>query len=130
VNMAVIPAETDRRWYPPDPEHTDTYPINFLIGDLGRIIGRAEFDEANRMTEFSLTAQTYLAGAWWDVARVDSADGEVHVHYFYRTRTYADREVLFPIRCQNDVDRGYVLADKLLVVCWDDNVRRWRHGES
>ena len=123
-----IAAEKDQRWYPPDPEHTETVLINFLIGDLGRIIGRAEFDEANRLTEFSLTAHTRLAGDWWDVARVDTAHGEVHIHYFYRTRSYYDREVILPIYCQNDVDRGYLAAERLLVVCWDDNLRRWHDG--
>lgn len=129
VNMAApAPADTDVRWYPPDPEHDECYPINFLIGDDERIVGRVQFDQANRMTEFSLKAQIYFAGSWWDVVRFCTDHAEVHVHFYYRTRTYTEREVLYPIRCQDDVDRGYMDADKMLVVNWEDYVRRWHGG--
>lgn len=65
-----IPVREPPRWYPPEPDPELEYKINLPMPDLGRIIGRTQFDEANRLTEFALTAQVYLDGAWWDVARV------------------------------------------------------------
>jgi hypothetical protein len=127
-DMTVFPAETDERWYPPDPEHCESYPVTIVLPPNGRIKGRMDFDESDRMTEFSLTSQVWHADAWWDVVRVDSYHAEVHIHYFYRTRSYEDREVIFPIRNQNDVDRGYLHAERMLVACWFDHERRWRDG--
>jgi hypothetical protein len=60
-----VPVTEPERWYPPDPELCETYLVNIEMPGLGRIIGRTEFDEANRMTEFALTAQVFLAAAWW-----------------------------------------------------------------
>ena len=127
ANLTIAPPEKDARWYPPDPEHTETYLVNVPIGGDGRVIGRTEFDGSNRMTEFSLTAQTLFVGYWCDVARVDTAHAKVHVHYFYRTRREEDTEVIRIVRCQNDVDKGYQAGEKLLIVNWEDNLRRW-HG--
>jgi hypothetical protein len=124
-----IPAPEPERWYPPEPDPSLEYPINMPMPGLGRIIGRTQFDEANRMTEFCMIAQVRLAGAWWDVVRVDTCHGEVHAHYMYRTRDYEEREVIHHIYCQNDVDSGYQLAEKLLIASWSDHVTRW-HGGS
>jgi hypothetical protein len=123
-----IPAQEPERWYPPEPDPELEYRINVPILGLGRIIGRTQFDESHRMTEFALTAQIYYANAWWDVVRIDTAHGEVHAHYFHRTRDNPDREVLLTINSQNDVDAGYQLADTLLVASWADHVQRWRGG--
>jgi hypothetical protein len=123
-----IAAPERERWYPPEPDPELEYLINIPIAELGRIIGRTQFDESNRMTEFSLTAQVYLAEEWWDVARVDTAHGEVHAHNMYRTRDYEEREVIQVIYCQNDVDSGYQLAETLLITSWSDNVARWKGG--
>jgi hypothetical protein len=123
-----IPAAEPERWYPPEPDPELEYPVTIPILGLGRIIGRTQFDESHRMTEFALTAQIYYADAWWDVVRIDSDHGEVHAHYFHRKRDYADREVLLTIYSQNDVDTGYQMAEKLLVASWADHVQRWRGG--
>jgi hypothetical protein len=124
-----IPPPEPERWYPPEADPSLEYLINMPLAGLGRIIGRTQFDESNRMTEFCLTAQVFLAEAWWDVVRVDTCHGEVHAHYMYRTRVDEGREIIHPIYCQNDVDRGYQLAYTLLVASWSDHVKRW-HGES
>jgi hypothetical protein len=95
---------------------------------LGLIVGYTQFDESHRMTRFCLTAQVRLADAWWDVIRVDTCHDEVHAHYMYRTRTYEEKEAIEPIYCQNDVDKGYQLAEALLIASWQDNVARWHGG--
>ncbi len=114
-----IPVREPPRWYPPEPDPELEYKINLPMPDLGRIIGRTQFDEANRL---------YLDGAWWDVALVDTDHGEVHAHFMHRTRDYADREVFLEILSQNDVDTGYQQAETLLIACWAENVARWRGG--
>ena len=122
------PVKEPERWHPPFPYRGETYPIKISLPQLGMIVGQTTFDEDHRMTEFALTAKVSLAGAWWDVVRFDTDHAEVHAHYKYRTRNYEDREVIFPIYCQNDVDRGYQHAEKMLIACWSDNVMRWRGG--
>jgi hypothetical protein len=124
-----IPAPERERWYPPEADPDLEYKIDIRMPGLGRIIGRTQFDESNRLTEFCLTAQVFLAGAWWDVMRVDTCHGEVHAHYMYRTRDYEEREVIQTIYSQNDVDSGYQLAEALLIASWSDSVARW-HGGS
>lgn len=123
-----VPIDEPERWYPPHPFRGTTYPIDVRLPHLGRLIGHMKLDENHRMTEFSLTAQVTLADAWWDVVRIDSDHGEVHAHYMFRTRDYEEREVILPIYCQNDVDRGYQHAEKMLIACWSDIVMRWRGG--
>jgi hypothetical protein len=123
-----IPAPEPERWYPPEPDPDLEYKINIPMPGLGRIIGRTQFDESNRMTEFSITAQVFLADAWWDVVRIDTRHAEVHAHYKYRTRDYEEREVIKVIHGQNDVDAGYQLAETLLIASWSDNVTRWHGG--
>ena len=123
-----IPLPEPPRWYPPEPDPDLEYKINVPMPGLGRIIGRTQFDAANRMTEFAMTAQVYHDGVWWDVARVDTAHAEVHAHFMYRTRSYEDREVLLEIVTQNDVDTGYQQAEALLIACWAENVTRWKGG--
>ena len=123
-----VPVKEPERWYPPDPQQTTTYPIKILLGELGRIIGRTEYDEAHRMTFFALTAQVLLADFWWDVVRIDTCHGEVHAHYMYRTRDYEERETILVINCQNEVDRGYQQAEKMLITCWPEHEKRWRGG--
>jgi hypothetical protein len=123
-----IPAPEPERWYPPEPNPELEYKVEVPMPGVGRIIGRTQFDESHRMTEFSLTAQVYLADTWWDVIRVDTCHGEVHAHYMYRTRDYESREVIRPIYCQDDVDDGYQLAETLLIASWTDHVRRWNDG--
>ena len=59
--------------------------------------------------------------------RVDTAHGEVHAHFFHRTRP-AEREVILVISSQNDVDTGYLRAETLLLASWSDDVSRWRGG--
>jgi hypothetical protein len=122
-----IPAPEKPRWYPPEPtpEFTE-YKINLPIPGVGRIIGRTQHDESQRMTEFALTAQVYHADAWWDVVRVDTAHGAVHAHYMYRTRDYEVKEPIRDIYSQNDVDTGYQLAETLLIANWEDNIARWK----
>jgi hypothetical protein len=127
-DKAILPPERER-WYPPEADPDLEYKINISMPGLGRIIGRTQFDGSNRLTEFCLTAQVFLAGAWWDVMRVDTCHGEVHAHYMYRTRDYEEREVIQAIYSQNDVDSGYQLAETLLIASWSDNVARW-HGGS
>ena len=116
------------RWYPPQPRRGPSYPIEIELPGLGRIIGETKHDENHRMTEFALIAQVFLADAWWDVVRIDTDHAEVHAHYMYRVRDYNDREKIHSIYCQNDVDRGYQLAEKLLIARWAENVMRWRSG--
>jgi hypothetical protein len=126
-DKAIAPPEPER-WYPPDLDTGVEYPINIPMSGLGRIIGRTRFDDSNRMTEFSLTAQVPLDNAWWDVIRVDTCHGEVHAHYMHRTRDYEEREVIKVIYSQTDVDVGYQLAETLLIASWSDIVARWRGG--
>lgn len=121
------PAAERERWYPPKGDPDLDYKIDNRIPGVGRIVGHTQFDRDNRMTEFSLTAQIFFEGDWEDVIRVDSADGEVHVHYFHRTRS-AERELIHVIHCQDDVDHGYVTADKMLIAKWSEHVSRWRGG--
>jgi hypothetical protein len=123
-----VPVKEPERWCPPYPHLGETYPIKISLPRLGRIIGHNTFDENHRMTEFALTAQITLADDWWDVVRIDTKHGEIHAHYKYRIRDYDTREVIFPIYCQNDVDRGYQHAETMLIACWDENVMRWRNG--
>jgi hypothetical protein len=124
-----IPPAEPERWHLPEANPDLQYKINIPMPGVGRIIGQTQFDELDRMTRFCLTAQVFLADAWWDVVRVDTCHDEVHAHYMYRIRNYEEREVIKPIYCQNDVDRGYQLAEALLIASWSDNVARW-HGGS
>ena len=114
----------------PVPAHPNSpdYKINMEIGELGRIIGCALFDESHRMTDFCLTAQVYHADAWWDVVRVDTKHGAVHAHHMYRTRADEEPEEIKPIYGQDDVDSGYQLAETLLIANWADHVTRWNRG--
>jgi len=123
-----IPVPEPVHWFPPAADPELEYPYNVVMPGLGRIIGRTQFDEAHRMTEFALSAQVFHADAWWDVVRIDTDHGEVHIHYFHRTRSYADRDVLRPIFCQNDVDKGFQLAETMLIALWSDHVKRWQGG--
>jgi hypothetical protein len=122
-----IPVPGPPRWNPPEPDPDLEYKVNIPMPGLGRIIGRTQFDVANR-TEFAMTAQVHHDGMWWDVARVDTVHGEVHAHFMYRTRSYEDREVLLEVFTQNDVDTGFQQAEALLIACWAENVTRWRGG--
>ena len=95
----------------------------------GRVIGRIESDESERMTQFALTAQT----ARWCVVgrgprRYCARRGPCAL--LHRTRPNVDREVIRKIYCQNDVDRGYLGGEKLLIVNWEENLERWRSGDS
>ena len=80
------------------------------------------------MLDFCLISQVYHAGDWWDVVKVDTCHHEVHAHFYYRTRTYEDREVLAEIHNLNDIDLGYRLADHLVIACWEENEAGWRDG--
>lgn len=123
-----IPVPEPKRWYPPEGDPAEEYPINLPMGKLGRIIGRTLYDESARMIFFALTAQIFLADAWWDIMRVDTCHGEVHAHYMFRTRSYEETETIQVIYSQNDVDGGYQLAEKLLIANWQDHATRWRGG--
>ena len=115
-------------WRKPDPGQGERYPIDFRTSRDSRIKGWTQFDESNRMLDFCLLAQVLHDGHWWDTVKVDTCHDEVHAHYYYRTRTYEDREVIKPISCLNDVDSGYQLAEILVITCWGEHVARWRDG--
>jgi hypothetical protein len=118
----------EEQWKRPDPGCGERHHIDVRLSSTERIKGWTQFDEANRMLDFCLLGQVFHDGAWWDVVKVDTWHEAVHVHYYYRTRTYADKEVILPISSLNDVDHGYRLADTLVITCWKEHLARWRDG--
>jgi len=96
-----------------------------------RIIGRQTLDADGRLISFSLAVEKKYQDRWSPMARMDSADDEVHIHYFDRaTGDDVRRESLWPITCHQDVERGYVEAEERLtdygVLEWIE--RRWASG--
>ncbi len=128
VVMSLPITDTDDRWAP-DPESVQDWPFRIPLVGLGQITGRQGLDaETGRLVEFSMTAQVELGGRWFDVARVDTCHSEVHVHLKSYTGEEIDRKVIFPIHNPNDVDRGWVEGEKMLIAGWEEHVRRWRRG--
>jgi hypothetical protein len=122
------PPVHEEPWKRPAAGQGELYPIDLRLPGRGRVKGWTQFDESNRMLDFCLLAQVFHDGEWWDVIKFDTWHDSVHVHYYYRTRTYVDKEVIIPIQCMNDVDRGYRMADTLVITCWRENLARWRDG--
>lgn len=126
--MSSTEPEEDARWSP-DPDSTQDWPMILPLDGLGRIIGRQALDkQTGRLAEFALTAQVEHHGMWCDVARVDTCHEEVHLHLFGKDGEEIAREVLLPVRDMSDVGRGYDRAEKLLIVEWEQHVRRWERG--
>lgn len=73
-------------------------------------------------------ARSRDTGRWEEVARVDTAHNEVHVHRFDRDHNQLSREVIRPIRSFADVGEGFDEAYDLMLNQWEDNERRWRDG--
>jgi hypothetical protein len=115
----------------PDPDNVEDWPLILPLDGLGRIIGRQALDkETGRLAEFALVAQVEYQGLWHDVARVDTCHEEVHLHLYAKDgREIKDaRTVLLPVCNMSDVDRGYYMAEKLLIVEWEAHVQRWGRG--
>jgi hypothetical protein len=126
--MSLTEPEEDVRWSP-DPGSTQDWPVILPLDGLGRIIGRQALDkQTGRLAEFALTAQVEHQGMWCDVARVDTCHEEVHRHLFGKDGREIAWEVLLPVRDMIDVSRGYDVAEKLLIVEWEQHVRRWERG--
>ncbi len=122
------PPAPQEPWHKPDPGQGERYLIDFRLSSRSRIKGWTQSGESDRMLDFCLLAQVLHDGDWWNVVKVDTCQNEVHAHFYYRTRTYADREVIKPITCLNDVESGYQLAEILVITCWSEHVARWRDG--
>lgn len=120
--------EAERRWSP-DPERVENFPFVVDLPYIGRIIGRQGLDiDTHRLVEFSMTSQVERSHAWFDVARVDTAHEEVHLHIFNKTGQKIYREVILPIYDPTDVDRGWEMGETNLIANWDEYLRRWRCG--
>jgi hypothetical protein len=71
-------------------------------------------------------------GAWVDVARIDTADGEVHRHQFtadggnYRT-VY---EVVPAGHGEDVIDRWFDRALDMMNNEWQENIRRWHRDKT
>src|SRR5262249_39912626 len=125
---AALPAPTTPRWNP-DPERVENYRVELPLIDMGRIIGRQGLDmDTGRLAEFSISAQITYRGRWSEVARVDTAHEEVHLHVRSRRGLYIYREVLFPITGPQDVDKGYEEGERRLLAEWERHERMWRRG--
>jgi hypothetical protein len=120
--------EPKERWQRPEPGQGERYEIDIAMPGVGRIKGYTQFDDDNRMINFCLLSQVFHAADWWDVVKVDTCHDAIHAHFYYRTRSYDEKEDLLPITCIDDIDLGYRLADKLVIACFEEHVARWRDG--
>jgi hypothetical protein len=123
-----LPAQVPRRWHP-DPDCIENHDVEVPLLGMGRLVGRQGLDlDTGRLVEFSISAQITYRGRWSEVARVDTAHEEVHLHVRSRRGLYIYREVLFPITGPHDVDRGWVVGDRRLFADWELHERMWRRG--
>jgi hypothetical protein len=123
-----LPAAPTPRWSP-DPERVEDFPVNLPLLGMGRIIGRQGLDmDSGRLVEFSISAQVEYQGAWSEVARVDTAHEEVHLHVRSRNGLYIARSVLCIISGPQDVDKGYEDGERLLLTNWEEHEGMWRRG--
>jgi hypothetical protein len=128
--MSSAEPDDGTRWSP-DPEKLEDWPLILPLDGLGQIVGRQALDkETGRLAEFALIAQVRHQGLWHDVARVDTCHEEVHLHLFGQDgqEIKEARTILLPVRDMSDVGRGYDAAEKLLIVEWEQHVRRWERG--
>ncbi len=129
--LAVMsPAEPllEVRWKPDPGSFRDEY-FKFPLLGMGQFTGRQGLDiDTGRLVDFSISAQVEVYGLWHNVARVDTAHQDVHLHQLSRTGASIAITVLWPIFGPQDVDRGWVEGERLLIANWDEHVRRWRGG--
>jgi hypothetical protein len=77
---AALPASAAFRWSP-DPERVENHRVELPLIGMGQIIGRQGLDaDTGRLVEFSISAQITYRGKWSEVARVDTAHEDVHLH--------------------------------------------------
>jgi hypothetical protein len=106
--MSVVEPAQEVRWRP-DPDRVRSVPFRFPLLGIGRFVGRQGLEiETERMVEFSISAEVEVYGLWHEVARVDTAHEEVHLHQKSRTGKDISRTVLFAIYGPQDVDRGWL----------------------
>lgn len=123
-----LPAPAPPTWRP-DPKRVENHDVDLPLIDMGRIKGRQGLDlDTGRLVEFSISAHITYRGRWSEVARVDTAHEEVHLHVLSRRGLYIYREVLLPITGPHDVDRGWVVGYKRLLTGWELHERMWRRG--
>lgn len=126
--MDTASPDTTTRWSP-DPERVENYHVEMPLIGMGRIIGRQGLDiDSGRLVEFSISAQVEDRGSWSEVARVDTAHSEVHVHVRSRSGLYIARQILLLITGPHDVDHGYNEGERLLLANWEEHERMWRRG--
>src|SRR5690348_13656274 len=128
VIEVVKPAPAAPLWSP-DPGRVENYRVEIPLLGMGRLVGRQGLDvDSGRLVEFSLSAQVEWGGHWSEVARVDTAHSEVHLHVRSKTGLYIYREVLFPITGPHDVNKGYNEGERRLLAEWEHHERMWRRG--
>lgn len=80
------------------------------------------------IVEFAVIQQTFDRGKWRDVYAVDSChDSDVHAHRYARStdQRAGEPEILMPITCEADVQKGYNQAYDHVERAWSANYARW-----
>lgn len=85
------------------------------------------FGEDGRVTDFCMCIQVPIEGEWNDVLRIDCCHGEVHVHRF-DSGGRETRKVLFPVYSQEDVEKGFDQATRLIYEQADVALMGWERG--
>jgi hypothetical protein len=99
------------------------FPIH--LSEHDRAYLRMVIGAGNRLLDFALTQQIWMAGGWRDVVRYDCSHGGVHVHRFRRRRTGS---VIREVCDLDDIDRGYDTAVADILGNWEEHRRRYLHG--
>lgn len=119
-----------KAWEPPpleecDPEDVVPIPLN----ETARVTERF-LRKDGRIVDYALMLDARQDGEdWSEVARIDCCHAEVHIHQYYRSRP-GTRDVIRPIRSQEDVEDSVDSSLDLIFGNWDRMIRKWRFGHE
>lgn len=100
--------------------------FTYLVGEA-RVVQRWK-EHDGKVIWFAFMCSLLVYGQWWDVLRVDTCDGEAHIHRFGRDGTEQSRQHLCSVSTIADVDKAWDHACDLVFDQSDENLRRWANG--
>lgn len=132
VSMAVVPPP-DEPYMPPPDDECEEFTERILLMRGNRLSIRRRFRTGqNTVVEFGVNQVVRVDGGWVDVARIDSAHGEIHRHQF--TASGGNRITTLERIPQRDgeelVDRWCAIAADMMENEWQENLGRWRGDDQ
>lgn len=127
------PAQADA-WVPNLSEYDHDSWRTYLLGTSDAVVVSLWTDENGRIVHFAMVQQTALyvddeaEPEWVEVAKVDCAHGEVHVHRYSSTGRELSKKAFCTINSPDDVTAGYEYAQTVIFDQWEENLRRWEYG--